>query len=290
MANPGKLKLNLRDVAGAPIRDEADVELRNMMRGTLSRTVVKGGKSTTITDLLVPPEGVYSVSVAPRAYKTLKQFVTIKPTGVTPLDLTFPIEPGRVKDMKPPEYPDLPQDARTLLEASDGVLGFGGLSGEGLYTALDDIRCAGLLNIIAKTRVTIFPIAKSVLSFLTKLTELRGDRFFAVVPKALREETKNAISAGLFVEVNGSLHHPPEGFSPAGSFKTTDPFGNLQLTFFAKGEVEWCADIDIDDAAGFAHVGQVIRNTLTRQPTHPYDIHEILLYHQHLDPGYTLVV
>jgi hypothetical protein len=33
-------------------------------------------------------------------------------------------------------------------------------------------------------------------------------------------------------------------------------------------------------------VFQVLRNSLTGRPTHPYDIHEILLLHQKLDVGY----
>jgi hypothetical protein len=43
------------------------------------------------------------------------------------------------------------------------------------------------------------------------------------------------------------LHHPPDGFMHAGSFKTLDHDGNLQLTFFSKSS-DWLADIDIDDA------------------------------------------
>jgi hypothetical protein len=49
-------------------------------------------------------------------------------------------------------------------------------------------------------------------------------------------------------------------------------------------------DVDIDDAAGLGHVFQVLRNTLTGRPTHPYDIHEILVSYQQLDPGYRFVV
>lgn len=52
----------------------------------------------------------------------------------------------------------------------------------------------------------------------------------------------------------------------------------------------WVADVDIDDANGLAHVFQVLRNQLTKRPTHPYDIHELLLFYQKLDAGYTLEV
>jgi hypothetical protein len=92
----------------------------------------------------------------------------------------------------------------------------------------------------------------------------------------------------IFRSVDGSLHHAPAGFVPAGSFKTLDAFGNLQMTFFQGGS-SWRADVDIDDAAGLGHVFQVMRNHFTGDPTHPYSIHQILVAHQHLDPGYRLL-
>ena len=50
------------------------------------------------------------------------------------------------------------------------------------------------------------------------------------------------------------------------------------------------ADIDIDDAAGLEHLFQVVRNAITGRPTHPFNIHEILVFHQKIDPGYRFVV
>jgi hypothetical protein len=48
-------------------------------------------------------------------------------------------------------------------------------------------------------------------------------------------------------------------------------------------ERECLADIDIDEAGGLEHVFQVVRNKVSGKPTRPYNIHEILLGHQHLD-------
>ncbi len=53
---------------------------------------------------------------------------------------------------------------------------------------------------------------------------------------------------------------------------------------------ECVVNVDIDDAAGLEHVFQVLRNTLSGRPTHPYDIHEILVSYQRLDPGYQFTV
>lgn len=123
------------------------------------------------------------------------------------------------------------------------------------------------------------------LNMANKLIELHGDRFFAIVPQQLREDAKNIIADDLFREVNGLLHHPPHGYDHVGSYKTKDHYSNLQLTFFA-GPENWKADIDIDDASGIEHIFQPIRSTFPGQDTHPYDIHEIPVGHQHIDPGY----
>jgi hypothetical protein len=176
-----------------------------------------------------------------------------------------------------------------VFEASKAVLGFAGISGETLYDSLDDLRKAGMMNIIAKASRTRFASGKSVLNFLGRLLELRQDRFFATVTQELRDETKNSVAAGFLHPVPASLHAPPVGFISGGSFKSQDSYGNIQLTFW-QNAADWQADIDIDDAAGLDHVFQVVRNTLSGRPTHPYDIHEILLAFQEIDPGYNLVV
>ena len=74
------------------------------------------------------------------------------------------------------------------------------------------------------------------------------------------------------------------------SFKSFDLYGNLQLTFLERAGGELLVDADIDEAAGLLHLFHVLRNALTSDATHPYDIHEILTFHQALNTGYRLVV
>jgi len=119
---------------------------------------------------------------------------------------------------------------------------------------------------------------------------LRGDRIFARVQKALRDEVKNGVLSDMFIEVSGSLHTPPPNFQPANSFKTLEPYGNLQLTFFANpATLEFLVDADVDDAGGIQHLFQVLEHALEGSETNPYDIHEILIFYQHIDPGYQFV-
>ena len=292
MANDGKLRLDLLDVHGNRLREKVDIMLRHQVLSDNRVASVGGTKQIVITNLFGAPQGLYRIEIDPPSYLPVSQFVNLKAGGFTDLQITFPVDPKKVKKVGFPKFGGLPGELQNMLDNSDDVFSFPGVKGKGLYDALDDVRRAGLLNIAIKTRSTPLTNGKTVFPYIIKINELRGDRFFAFVQKELRAETKNSVADGLFHPVSGSLHRLPErfvGFSEAGSFKTDDAYGNLQLTFFMKGD-ECVADIDIDDAAGLGHVFQVLRNTLTDRPTHPYDIHEILVFHQKLDPGYTFQV
>jgi hypothetical protein len=289
MANQGKLRVSLTDVRKRRITEEVDVILRHRTLTETKKAQVKAGAASTITNLRARPQGVYQVFIDLPSYQPISQFIEIRSSGITRLDLVCAIDPKKVRKLDLPAFPDLLEDARRTLEASDSVLGFEGLSGAALLAKLDFIRQAGFMNIMAKSTQTVFANGRSVASYFHKLLELRGDRFFVIVPQELREETKNSVPDGLFEKVSAVLHHIHEGFEEAGSFKTQDRYGNLQLTFSVR-ESQWRADVDIDDAGGIEHVFQVLRNALTGSPTHPYNIHQLLLQHQKLDPGYDLVL
>jgi hypothetical protein len=289
MANPGKLRVTLTDVRNRQIKETVDVILRHRTLADITKARIKPGAASTIADLHGTPEGVYQVFIDPPSYHPVNRFVEVLGSGVTPLDAVCAVDPKKVRRLDIPAFADLRDDAKRTLDASDGVLGFEGLAGAALLTKLDPIRQAGFMNILAKSSQTVFANSRSVASYLMKVLELRGDRFFVTVPQELREETKNSVQEGLFVKVSSLLHHIPEGFTEAGSFKTQDRYGNLQLTFCVRGS-EWRADIDIDDAGGIEHVFQVLGNALSGDPTHPYNIHQLLLQHQKLDPGYELVL
>jgi hypothetical protein len=289
MAENVRLQLQLRDVYGKYLGEKVDIILRHHVLSEVKKASPNVTAKVEITGLRGAPQGLYRMEIDPPSYQYVSQFVNMKASGITSVAITFPIDPGKVIAVKFPAHTKLTADLQKLLEGSDKVLLFEGKKGKDLYDSLDDIRRAGLLNIAVKTNGTTFANGKTVLSYIERLTEIRGDRFFCDVPRELRSETKNSVAEGLFHKVSGSLHTPPPGFVDAESFKTSDKYGNLQLTFFTNGET-FKADIDIDDAGGLEHVFQVLRNKLSGNPTHPYNIHEILVGHQHLDPGYTFVV
>jgi hypothetical protein len=291
MNGKGKLRLDFLNVYGSRLNDRVDVFLKHTTlhdpREARDHSALKG---LVFPDLTSTHGGTYSVLVYPMRHRPVSRFVQIKEGQTTTEKFILPADPRKVSRIDGPLYDEFQADLQQVLQNSE-VEGFAGLRGPDLYQALDDVRKAGLLNITAKMKATTFPNGRDVFSYLTLLTRLRGDRFFAGVQKELRDETKNSIAVNLFHEVSGGLHTPPPGFTLADSFKTFDRYGNLQLTFFSKPDtLEFIVDSDIDDAQGIGHVFQVLSHALTGSETHPYDIHEILLQHQRIDPGYRLVV
>jgi hypothetical protein len=219
----------------------------------------------------------------------VNQFVTIEADGFTDRQIRFAIDPKKVADVTFPAYADLPDDLRRILENSDNVLSFEGRKGEALYESLDDLRKACLLNLSAKCGATRLVNGKTVLPYIHRIRELRGERFFVDVTRELREETKNSVASDVFEEAPDLLHKPPDGFERAQSWKTLDQYGNLQLSFFAKAD-EWVADVDIDGAKGIQHLFHVLKHALTSSDTHPFAVHQILVARQEIDPGYRFVV
>ena len=291
MADEPTLKLTLVDVYGNSLDEKVDIILRHQVLSEVVKVNRLVKSSFQIAGLRGAPQGRYKIEIDPPSYRYVSQFVNIASSGITNLEIKFPVELKKIASINFPTYAQLSAELRTLLENSGNVKGFEGLTGKNLYDAIgkDDIRRAGLLNIAAKTQNTVLTGGKTVFSAITELVDIRGDRFFAIVPQQLRDDTKNSIADDIFEKAPSILHHPPAGYEHAGSYKTKDRYGNLQLTFFA-GPENWKADIDIDDAAGIEHIFQVVHNSLPNQSTNPYNIHEILVGYQHIDPGYSFEV
>ncbi len=277
--------LTLTNVNDKKLGEAVDILLRHQTSGVLTKVQKVANKKVRLTGLT---NGVYSIQVDPPSYRPVGMFAEVGPGTDDPDPMIFPIDPAKVTGIDPPAFNELHPVGQAILNAGTAVKNYPNFSGALLYSALDDPRKAGLLNIVSKANSTAFGNGRAVLNYIESLTEVRGDRIFAVVHQDLHDATDNSVHNGLFHSVDESLHTPPPGFDHAGSYKTFDNYGNLQLTFFSNG-ADWLCDIDIDDAQGIKHLFQVVGNLVTGTPTNPYDIHEILIEHQKLDPGYDLL-
>lgn len=286
----GVLNLNVVNVYQEDVTEQVTVILKNQqLADNRFFPNMPGGNTIQLQGLMRTPQGRYLLEVDSPSYQPVSQFINIPASGDQTMDVVLPVNPNRVSSMARPDVKDLLPDLRDFLQKSS--LSISGTKGLDLFPVLPDILCAGLLNLVTKARQTLLSSGKPALSYLLDMVDLHGDRLFAKVSSELPSECKRSETAGILHSVSDSLHDPFPGFERAGSFKTFDHYGNLQLTLSTNPETgEWMVDMDIDDAQGLEHVFQVVHNTLTGEPTHPYNIHEILVEFQQLDPGYSLKV
>lgn len=289
-----EIRIRLLDVYGEPLADTVDVAVVAHRTGRPAARVTDkpGSRPIRVPDLA--PNEVHLVKVYPSRHRAVVHFVRTSAGPRTDLEIVCPADPDRVQSIASPPYAALGARARVLLEASVLEHPPREASGEALYVSpqLSDVQRAGLLNLLAKMEHTPLPDGSNVLDHVESLYRIRGDRLFANVALALRDLVRSGVDAQLFRLVDGALHKPDPAFRLVDSYKTPEPYGNLQVTFFASlaPPLRYTADIDIDDAQGIGHIFQVIEHHVTGSRTSPYDIHEILVRHQLLDPGYRLVL
>jgi len=283
----GEIHVRFRDAKREPLADTLDVRvvMASTNRVVSHQTGISGRARLKVPG--VHPGQPYVVMGFPRRHRPVGQVVLVPMSGPARVDLFFPLHPDHVR-AEFPDYGSLDVALRTVLERSTLETGSG--PGQALYDSLVPVERAGLLNLFCKMSAFGFDERHTVWSAVESVYRVRPDRIFANVDVALRDRVKSAEIDGRFREVSGKLHTPPPGFRAAGSFKTDDRYGNLQLSFFASDAepIAFKVDADIDDAAGLAHGFQVLRNFVTSGTTHPYDIHQILVFRQEAQPAYEL--
>ena len=294
--------MNVRffDASRAPLNDQVDVDVTKLRTNEQFVRVRNHDGRRKLAIRGLDPGETYVVRVFPMRYRPVGQFaVTSRGSKPTDVDVYCPVHPQRVESVEFPEYRKLSPELKVVLERStlerDAgqpplAVASGTSPGQAVYDSLTRIERAGLLNLFCKLNNT--PLGDATTwSYVTDVYRVRGDRVFANVQLEFRDRVKNAVAGGGFREVDGGLHTPPHGFNAAGSFKSLERYGNLQLTFFAALDqpLRFRIDADIDDAAGIGHAFQVLEHFLTGAETHPFDISQILTFHQRLDVGYRLL-
>jgi len=237
-----------------------------------------------------PPGGIYSLKIMPANYRPIARFITVQETGKDNLVVVLPVDPGKVKRAIFKTYDQLPTDLRVVLERT--AAGTALSTVEEFYRNLTEHERAGLFNIYAKMKATLLENNRNTFDYVNSLNKVLPARFYANVSSEMFDEVKEMSERGkVFDRVNGSLHQIPDNHRQTGSYKTRDRYGNLQLTFSQHLEYgSYMVDVDIDNSSGIEHIFDVITNEISNRDSHPYDIREILLRTQNLDPGYELIV
>ena len=291
----GRLRLILVDVYGKLITDRVVVKLkhRELSDKLTTKEFDTVGKPFVIEDLRQAPKGNYILKVIPTAYRPWAQYVNVMNRTTTEM-ITLHIRSNKAV----PSFPTYKQIKKLnpgligVLERSDAVKGQPARTGERLWNGMKPLQKAAVLNIGAKAIVdTTLQKGQGILPHI-ELREVQQDRCLVDVPEALvrqvQAQTGIDSKKNPFKKAPGGMHEPPENYERSTSHKTREKFGNLQFTFFAGPANAYLADIDIDNSAGIRHLVDVIEHKVRDEKTHPYDIHEILVNYQRLDPGYTL--
>ena len=277
------------DVNGRILQDTVDIKFYNVRLASQRQqfTVPLRGRAAKIKDLPAAPNGLAQVFITPQIYRYKSIFVNVPSDDSGLIHEVFFVDPARAKP-KFPLFTDIQSQPRwarlgTLLSNSN-------ITTAKAWNALDNQKKAGLLNLHCKMNATSIGGASVVTDLVQKVETFLPARIFSRVDPSLI----NLVSAAthVFHTVPGALHpfNPPwKAVEPENSWKTFDNAGNLQLTFATDGKGNFLADIDIDDHQGLEHAADVLKHTFTGKDTNPYDIHEMLIFFQQLDPGYSLV-
>jgi hypothetical protein len=287
--NRNTVTMDLTDVLGRGISDRVEIKIVNQRVASLSQKfeVIFKGSPVALQGVPASPSGLAQVFFSPTKYRDKSIFIDVLAGGDFSVKQTFLLDPNEVRPVFP-KFSDIStgQSFATLHK----VLQNSSVATEAAWKGLDDQVKAGLLNLHAKMQREEVQTGKSVFDFIDQIVDFRPQRVFAIVKNNLIDLVRSRRDR--FGDVLGTLHNFPDGFTridDGGSFKTKENAGNLQLTFAQNGSGQFMADIDIDDHQGVLHVADVLRHKITGKNTHPYNIHQVLVFIQDIDPGYQLV-
>lgn len=286
--NRSPVKLVLTDVRGKGLSDRVQIKLYNQRAQSLNQSfaVDLKGRGATLKDVPAFPFGLAEAFINPNKYRFKSIFVNVPAGKPGAIEEILFVEPARVQ----PSFPSFTEiQSESQWKELARILSESGIDNAAAWNKLKDLQKAGLLNIHAKTQNQLVKSGSAVLTFIQKVTRFEPARIFALVRPELIGLVREFPEG--FHPVPGTLHEFPSGWKliePSGSFKTYDKAGNLQITFAQNAAGQFMTDIDLDDHQGIEHAADVLKHKITGKDTHPYDIHEILIFFQGLDPGYEL--
>lgn len=278
--NPGNVLLELSDAYGRLLSGDFELRFRNLKLHTFDflKKVKLEGEPLTLTGVPAFPTGNWNVEIFSDKYRFKSVFISVSSNGQAEIKEVFFINPAKVT----PIFPTADEiQTQPRWNALRSVLAQSTVT----YAGLTDQQKAGLLNLFAKMRDDS---ASNVFRQVINIFKIKPARIYAEIHPQLWEMVRELPQRFHEESDNGSMHSFDDGWtrlSDHASFKTPDPMGNLQLTFATKAENRMAVDADLDDHQGLKHAFDVIKHKFSGD-TNPYDIHEVLVKFQNIDPGY----
>ena len=280
--NTGRVILEFRDAYGKFIFDHVRLKFRNQNAASMdfSKEVDLNGATFSLNGVPAFPKGHWVVEVYPQKYRFKTGiFIDLPSNGEERMKETFFVDPSKVSPVLPTlaELQTADRWAPLWTVLRDSPVN---------YDSLDAKQIAGLLNLYAKMN---HESANFAFGSVINIFKVLPARIFAQVRNALWDAVRQSPQRFHEEPDNGSMHTFEDGWTRLeehASFKTPDPMGNLQLTFANNAQEEMAVDADLDDHQGIQHAFDVIKHKFSGD-TDPYDIHEVLVKFQGIDPGYS---
>ncbi|HEU4870422.1 MAG TPA: hypothetical protein VFT08_06200 [Pyrinomonadaceae bacterium] len=291
--NRADVTVNLRDVYGQTITDEVEITFYNQKVQSLNLRFEVKFKGTPAVLPGVPafPTGLAEVFIKPKRYRYKSIFMNVVGGEKNAINEDVFVDPDKARPMLM-DFDDL----KSKLYGTDllRVLEKSGIK-KAKWDALDKRNRATVLNLSAKMFNDKLKNGDALITSVDSIVEKMLDkdhreRIYAVINGDLLAALRKFPER--FRSVSGSLHKFFDDWVPVSqqnSFKSRNDAGNIQFTFATNPAGGSLADIDLDDHTGIAHAADVLRHKITGANTNPYDLHQILIYFQGIDPGYKLL-
>ena len=291
--NRADVTVNLKDVHGQVISDDVEITFYNQKVQSLNKrfNVKFKGKPAVLPGVPAFPTGLAEVFIKPKRYRYKSIFINVIGGQENSINEDLFIDPDKAR----PTLMDF-DDLKAKVYGADllRILEKSGIK-KAAWNDLHKLNRATVLNLSAKMFNDKLKNGDSLISNLESIVQKMLDkdhreRIYAVVNGNLLGALRKFPEQ--FRGVSGSLHKFFDDWSPVNeqnSFKSRNNAGNIQFTFASNPAGLSLADIDLDDHSGIKHAADVLKHKITGANTNPYDIHQILVYFQNIDPGYRLL-
>lgn len=291
--NRADVTVNLKDVYGQGITDEVEITFYNQKVQSLNlRFNVKfKGKPAVLPGVPAFPTGLAEVFIKPKRYRYKSIFLNVIGGQDNSINEDLFVDPDHAR----PTLMDF-DDLKAKVYGTEllRILEKSGIK-KAAWNDLDKRNRATVLNLSAKMFHDKLKNGDSLISNVDTIVQKMLDknhreRIYAIVNGNLLAALRKFPEQ--FRSVSGSLHKFFDDWTPVNqqnSFKSRNDTGNIQFTFATNPTGASLADIDLDDHTGIKHAADVLRHKITGANTNPYDLHQILVYFQGIDPGYRLL-
>jgi hypothetical protein len=291
--NRADVTVNLKDVHGQTITDEVEITFYNQKVQSFNQrfNVKFKGAPAVLPGVPAFPTGLAEVFIKPKRYRYKSIFINVVGGEQNSINEDLFVDPDKAR----PTLMDF-ADLKAKLYGADllRVLEKSGIK-KAAWDALDKRNRATILNLSAKMFHDKLKNGDAVItnveSIVQKLLDKNHrERVYAIVNSNLLGTLRKFPEQ--YRSVSGSLHKFFDDWtavSDQNSFKSRNNAGNIQFTFATNPANGSLADIDLDDHTGIKHAADVLKHKITGANTNPYDLHQILIYFQGIDPGYRLL-